>query len=683
MFSRILRAASLRQFRSVPQRPQLARAVLFNQRRTFLGQPSGQDGDKAQEMMSRFMQSEEWKKIAGHPPAVEAIQKFMEVVKGKGLGLSEGKAPGMKDIMKLAMDADFRSALQNMKTEIKNAGVDLEDPLPDRDVDMEVHEDTPVEEPPAPSNRAKEHPLPQTHFYSVEYPGYVKEASVPKAIENLGGQRSIDRAFKRMASKTESLLELQLHPGKPFSHPIPGDVVNTNNLLLKVTRRRRKAKDGMSNEGIVGEYKAEVVGVVSKTVRFRSMADFQYTPDMNDPISKLRLAMDNMDVEAISKYRVARESDTSLLLPSEDVQMALDPSLQAEGQAGSSTEQAPEENLRLFPPPLFSRQAISQGYNFKANSASILTTTIEEETGEERKRLINKMRWKGYGPASIMFADTQVPTKPPDAVEKARDQANPKLLTRLQEFFEQRPIWTRMSLFNQFTALEAREILNSKVILPLVCYVFQDGPWRDTLVKFSYDPRTDNNARFFQRLYFRNANHPISRPSITTRRQDRVNVNLHIRNFDQDDERKKSHIFDGKTVSKETAAFQLCDIVDPMLREMIDDPEGLRETCDERDGWYNSHAFDRIKTVLRHKFFSVLEGHPATDEECIGLLASNEHSTSKSSSLLHRNTKVRAGKHNMAKGALRPEDAAAIRLRATLDRNVKSFTQRGVHPPGQ
>jgi general transcription factor 3C polypeptide 5 (transcription factor C subunit 1) len=25
------------------------------------------------------------------------------------------------------------------------------------------------------------------------------------------------------------------------------------------------------------------------------MADYQYQPDMNDPVSKLRLAMDNMD----------------------------------------------------------------------------------------------------------------------------------------------------------------------------------------------------------------------------------------------------------------------------------------------------------------------------------------------------------------------------------------------------
>ena len=36
------------------------------------------------------------------------------------------------------------------------------------------------------------------------------------------------------------------------------------------------------------------------------------------------------------------------------------------------------------------------------------STTIDEETGEEKKRMINRMRWKGYGPASIMFSDENV-----------------------------------------------------------------------------------------------------------------------------------------------------------------------------------------------------------------------------------------------------------------------------------
>jgi hypothetical protein len=133
---------------------------------------------------------------------------------------------------------------------------------------------------------------------------------------------------------------------------------------------------------------------------------------------------------------------------------------------------------------------------------------------------------------------------------------------------------------------------------------------------------------------------------------------------------RTSHIFDGKTITKETAAFQLCDITDPMLKSMIEDPEALRETCNERDGWYTTHAFEQIKTVLRHKFFSVLEGHIVTDEECRILLETTEGSVK--ASLAQRSSKLRAGRHNMAKGALRPEDAA-VRLALMASSNSLTY----------
>jgi general transcription factor 3C polypeptide 5 (transcription factor C subunit 1) len=38
----------------------------------------------------------------------------------------------------------------------------------------------------------------------------------------------------------------------------------------------------------------------------------------------------------------------------------------------------------------------------------VVTSVVDEETGEEKKRMINRMRWKGYGPAAIMFTDTEV-----------------------------------------------------------------------------------------------------------------------------------------------------------------------------------------------------------------------------------------------------------------------------------
>ncbi|KIM91005.1 hypothetical protein PILCRDRAFT_159710 [Piloderma croceum F 1598] len=520
---------------------------------------------------------------------------------------------------------------------------------------------------------APEHPLPSTQLFSVEYPGYVRPASIPLAINNLGGQSSLHNAFKRTASKTDALLELRLRPDNPFAHPVPGDVVGTSNVLLRVVKRKRRRVEGQDVP--LGEYTAEAVGVVSKTVRFRSMVDYQYQIDLNDPVAKLRLAMDNMDVEAIQQYSIPEEKE-DYTLPANPV---LDPQLVADSKEPQSIS-GQRSNLRLFPPPLFSRQGISQNYNFKANPSSMISTTIDEETGEEKRRLINKGRWKGYGPASIMFVEQTLPDKPPQIVEEMRSQVDQELLKRLQELFQERAIWTRMSLLNQFSPPEARDVHNSKLLLPLVCYVFQDGPWRDTLVRFSYDPRKDPNARSYQRLYFRNANHPIARPSVITRREGRGTASSQSRADDEgirrDADRRKSHIFDGVNIAKETASFQLCDIHDRMLMEMIQSEDDLRDVCNERDGWYSAHAFEQIKTVLRHKFFSLLEGHIPTDEECEALLVVDP--TSNKATAV-RSKKLRPGKHNMAKGALRPEDAAAARLRATLDRNAKTLqSQRGI-----
>jgi general transcription factor 3C polypeptide 5 (transcription factor C subunit 1) len=117
---------------------------------------------------------------------------------------------------------------------------------------------------------APERLLPSTPFFSIEYPGYVRQASIPLAINNLGGQSRIENAFKRTVTKTDALLELSLRPGNPFAHPVPGDVVGTSNVLLKVVKRKRRRVDGQADEDVMGEYTAEAVGIVSKTVRFRS-----------------------------------------------------------------------------------------------------------------------------------------------------------------------------------------------------------------------------------------------------------------------------------------------------------------------------------------------------------------------------------------------------------------------------
>ena len=64
-----------------------------------------------------------------------------------------------------------------------------------------------------------------------------------------------------------------------------------------------------------------------------------------------------------------------------------------------------------------------------------MTTITDEDTGEEKKRLINRMRWKGLGPIAINFSEKGVPDKPAENIEAQKAQANAKLLARLQEVF--------------------------------------------------------------------------------------------------------------------------------------------------------------------------------------------------------------------------------------------------------
>ena len=168
------------------------------------------------------------------------------------------------------------------------------------------------------SSPAPEIQIPPVRVHSVEYPGYVQPTSVPEAVRTLGGQQVLEKAFRK-SSKPDAFLELRYRPDNPFAHPIAGEVVQTNSILLKVVKRRRKRVEGTSTDeqsaGPIGEYTVEPVGLIPGTARFRGesisqvsflsrvytlrplsgLADYQYNPDPEDPVSKLRMAMEDLD----------------------------------------------------------------------------------------------------------------------------------------------------------------------------------------------------------------------------------------------------------------------------------------------------------------------------------------------------------------------------------------------------
>lgn len=103
---------------------------------------------------------------------------------------------------------------------------------------------------------------------AIEYPAVVK--NLDKMMETLGGMDKLKRTFDDSSSR----FELFLRPKDVFSHPLMGDRVNTNNLLVKCVRE--KITDSSGKVSYV--YKANVVGMITVAYKFNSLADFQYLP---------------------------------------------------------------------------------------------------------------------------------------------------------------------------------------------------------------------------------------------------------------------------------------------------------------------------------------------------------------------------------------------------------------------
>ncbi|CAJ0640028.1 3656_t:CDS:2 [Entrophospora sp. SA101] len=162
--------------------------------------------------------------------------------------------------------------------------------------------------------KAKCIPLPtQQQFFSVEYPGYVK--NIDRVLKTLGGQKGLKKAIN------EDMMELWFRPDDPFSHPINGNVIPTSNLLLKVTRRKRR------------------------------IADYQYIPNPNDSIPKYRKALENLDAKAIMNF-----------------------------QSVINNKQE-EDNL---PPPIFSRIECSMEYGYRQHitASKVLVQDSSDQESE-------------------------------------------------------------------------------------------------------------------------------------------------------------------------------------------------------------------------------------------------------------------------------------------------------------
>ncbi|KAJ3154164.1 tau 95 subunit of transcription factor TFIIIC [Geranomyces michiganensis] len=424
--------------------------------------------------------------------------------------------------------------------------------------------------------RAPSQTLPGWNFHVVEFPGYVKDST--KVLKMLGGTEAMEKAF----AEDLKVLELRYRPDDPFSHPINGEIIPTGNLLLSVTTRRRKRQPAAEPP----EVRTRFLGTVTKTCRFRALADYQWLVDPDDPIAKLRKSIHNFDASGIDEFKL-------------------------------QLDKGPRKNLRNMPPPAFSRLEWPLEYGYRQNFA-VVKVCLQKDNAPPEMKLINRYRRQKFAATQFSGTGGTVPARPSPAASSEGVSAAGKQAMRT--LFNTRPVWTRLALINSLPAAYRGDL---KVLLPLYAYSMTAGPWRDTWIRYGYDPRLDPEARFYQIIDVRfmksvknfdrakrligvaeSAQLVPKRPNLLGAQHPAVHDGAEAesaqRSAEEAPKTLDGHIFDG-VHPKDSGLFQACDVTDPDLLKLIKSKRHIRHKCHDRDGWYARAHLERIRDFIKRK----------------------------------------------------------------------------------
>ncbi|KAH9901826.1 hypothetical protein F4778DRAFT_127272 [Xylariomycetidae sp. FL2044] len=445
--------------------------------------------------------------------------------------------------------------------------------------------------------------VPNKKIVAVEHPFVVLD--LDKGLNSFGPQVNYRRLVDDL--KEPRALPLWFRPENPTANPIVSHHAATNNVLLKITvpkRTGRKRKRG-SGEAFSGDastsnpasrsryattvgsvsrqdaptsiihkmqdnpdkYKVEAVGMIRDSHRYRGLADFQFSTADSPFLTKVAEHMLPMNLSKMREFQL---------------------------RPGVHTELGQE----IIPPPQFSDKVVPFNYNYEQNPF-IKQRGFDEEGGV---RLVNIQGRKKVSYGWFIARDSPVPTKaqkPPEYITKIH--VPDELMDQLHNAMEKRPIWTRRALVNQLHGSWTDTTM--KVAIQLVGYQFRGGPWRDAIIKYGVDPRTDPKYRIYQTLAFQLSQNPVG----MTRNNWYAIRREQISNASKNDNRN-SHNWDGKTFSSDGKFWQVCDITDPFLVSLIEKAP-LRDKVDlNESGFYQLGSWIKFKAVMRAKMVAIQKG---------------------------------------------------------------------------
>ncbi|XXH00461.1 hypothetical protein Hte_006806 [Hypoxylon texense] len=440
---------------------------------------------------------------------------------------------------------------------------------------------------------------------AIEHPCVVM--NLDKGLATFGPEPDFQKLL--VNTPEPSSVPLWFRPDNPTSKPIVSHLAPTNNVLLKITvpkRTGRKRKRG-SNGPFVGD------AHVSKRVAITSEADEVSSMSRRDsPKSILRKMRDNVDdyqIEAVGsvqgthRYRGLADfqfanTSSSFLTNIAEHLLPLQVSKLREIKFAPGVAVGPGQEI--IPPPHFTDKVIGFNYNYEQNP----NIKVEGEEGEGGNLINIQGRKKHSYGHFINHNQYPVPTK---ARREPTIEIPDDLLKQLHALMEERPIWTRRAILNSVTGNYADSML--RIALQLVGYQFRGGPWRDAFVKYGVDPRPDPKFRMYQTLAFKLERNIVGTKKVPWELVRKGQVTK------PKTQNKESHLWDGEQYSTDGKFWQVCDITDPFVRQLIDQAP-LRDDCDLNDsGWYYRGTWAKVKMIMKVKMIAIKKGRMGSDDD--------------------------------------------------------------------
>lgn len=255
-----------------------------------------------------------------------------------------------------------------------------------------------------------------------------------------------------------------------------------------------------------------------------------------------------------------------------------------------------------MPGPKMTNHTIPQNWGWHQNSN--IHHEIEADTG--KNVLINRSKPKKVQVSYLRFDVPSVPQESP--FEIPDDSRMQDIIAELTEAFQERPIWSRRALHNRLAGSRVRHLM--KAGLQYVGYQFKGGPFRECVVKYGLDPRPDPQYRKYQTVFLK-----------VYEDQRNTGVAWHDMRSAYSLSRQAAkgpidgHLFDGKRVTLDGKAWQLCDISDPLLAGLIENSPYAKTFEINADGWYLNGSMAKIRGIMRAKVMAIWRKKDITDAD--------------------------------------------------------------------